>query len=150
MVLADAVHVLSRVSRSGSRKPRKEFYAKLKEALLISPFPPLSYPALERIPNSVQLWKETVNRQRCPSPSLPRSRSYPLSVELRPALAHLEVPERAKAVLNKARKAVLSRNLDSRLSFTRTRSQSTHQNYHHLNPLAHSRASFTLTSLYFL
>jgi pre-mRNA-processing factor 6 len=62
------------------------------------------YPALEHIPNSVRLWKETVN---LPPPLLSHAvKVIPLSVELWLALGCLEVPERAKAVLNKARKAV--------------------------------------------
>ena len=70
----------------------------------------VSFLALEHIPNSVRLWKETVNLE--PSPTDARillSRAVeviPLSVELWLALARLETPERAKAVLNKARKAV--------------------------------------------
>jgi pre-mRNA-processing factor 6 len=66
--------------------------------------------ALEHIPNSVLLWKETVNLE--PSPTDARillSRAVeviPLSVELWLTLARLETPDRAKAVLNKARKAV--------------------------------------------
>lgn len=68
------------------------------------------YPALEHIPNSVWLWKETVNFESSATDArILLSRAVeviPLSVELWLALARLEVPERAKAVLNKARKAV--------------------------------------------
>ena len=68
------------------------------------------YPALEHIPNSVRLWKETVNLESSATDArILLSRAVeviPLSVELWLALARLEVPERAKAVLNKARKAV--------------------------------------------
>ena len=112
VVLANAFRVLGRMSRSGSRRPKKEFYAKLKKALLIREYRFIS-------PSIIQLYSQFCstmegNRQpwifchRCPNPCLPRSRSYALSVELRLALAHLEVPERAKAVLDKARKAVLT------------------------------------------
>ena len=69
-----------------------------------------SYPALEHIPNSVRLWKETVNLESSATDArILLSRAVeviPLSVELWLALARLEVPERAKAVLNRARKAV--------------------------------------------
>jgi pre-mRNA-processing factor 6 len=68
------------------------------------------YSALEHIPNSVRLWKETVNLESSATDArILLSRAVeviPLSVELWLALARLEVPERAKAVLNKARKAV--------------------------------------------
>ena len=66
--------------------------------------------ALQHIPNSVRLWKETVNLESSATDArILLSRAVeviPLSVELWLALARLEVPERAKAVLNKARKAV--------------------------------------------
>jgi pre-mRNA-processing factor 6 len=66
--------------------------------------------ALEHIPNSVRLWKETVNLETSPADArILLSRAVeviPLSVELWLALARLETPEDAKAVLNKARKAV--------------------------------------------
>jgi len=66
--------------------------------------------ALEHIPNSVRLWKETVNLESSATDArILLSRAVeviPLSVELWLALARLETPERAKAVLNKARKAV--------------------------------------------
>jgi pre-mRNA-processing factor 6 len=66
--------------------------------------------ALEHIPNSVRLWKETVNLESSASDArILLSRAVeviPLSVELWLALARLETPEKAKAVLNKARKAV--------------------------------------------
>jgi pre-mRNA-processing factor 6 len=84
-----------------------------------SRFPPFSSPipnhqsfppALEHIPNSVRLWKETVNLESSATDArilLARAvEVIPLSVELWLALARLETPERAKAVLNKARKAV--------------------------------------------
>lgn len=68
------------------------------------------YVALENIPNSVRLWKETVNLETSASDArILLSRAVeviPLSVELWLALARLETPERAKAVLNKARKSV--------------------------------------------
>jgi pre-mRNA-processing factor 6 len=66
--------------------------------------------ALEHIPNSVHLWKETVNLETSPADAriLPSRavEAIPPSVELWLALAHLEMPENAKAVLNKACKAV--------------------------------------------
>ena len=66
--------------------------------------------ALENIPNSVRLWKETVNLESSASDArILLSRAVeviPLSVELWLALARLETPDRAKAVLNKARKSV--------------------------------------------
>lgn len=66
--------------------------------------------ALEHIPNSVRLWKETVNLESSQNDArILLSRAVeviPLSVELWLALARLETPERARAVLNKARKAV--------------------------------------------
>ncbi|KAJ7507503.1 PRP1 splicing factor, N-terminal-domain-containing protein [Mycena galericulata] len=65
---------------------------------------------LEHIPNSVRLWKETVNLESSAADArILLSRAVeviPLSVELWLALARLETPERAKSVLNKARKAV--------------------------------------------
>jgi pre-mRNA-processing factor 6 len=65
---------------------------------------------VEHIPNSVRLWKETVNLETNPADArIILSRAVeviPLSVELWLALARLETPERAKAVLNKARKAI--------------------------------------------
>ena len=68
------------------------------------------HPALEYIPNSVRLWKETDNLESSGTDArILLSRAVeviPLSVELWLALARLEVPERAKAVLNKGRKAV--------------------------------------------
>jgi pre-mRNA-processing factor 6 len=68
------------------------------------------FTALEHIPNSVRLWKETVNLESSHNDArILLSRAVeviPLSVELWLALARLETPERAKAVLNKARKAV--------------------------------------------
>ena len=73
--------------------------------------PSLKLPlALEHIPNSVRLWKETVNLESSASDArILLSRAVeviPLSVELWLGLARLETPEKAKAVLNKARKAV--------------------------------------------
>jgi pre-mRNA-processing factor 6 len=66
--------------------------------------------ALEHIPNSVRLWKETVNLETSPVDArviLARAvEVIPQSVELWLALARLETPEKAKTVLNKARKAV--------------------------------------------
>lgn len=74
-------------------------------ASLISPIP-----ALEHIPNSVRLWKETVNLESSAVDArILLSRAVeviPQSVELWLALARLETPDKAKAVLNKARKAV--------------------------------------------
>jgi len=65
---------------------------------------------LEHIPNSVRLWKETVNLEDSPADArvlLGRAvEVIPSSVELWLALARLETPLRAQAVLNKARKAV--------------------------------------------
>jgi pre-mRNA-processing factor 6 len=66
--------------------------------------------ALEQIPNSVRLWKETVNLETSAADArviLARAvEVIPQSVELWLALARLETPEKAKGVLNKARKAV--------------------------------------------
>ncbi|PPQ85952.1 LOW QUALITY PROTEIN: hypothetical protein CVT25_001803 [Psilocybe cyanescens] len=66
--------------------------------------------ALEHIPNSVRLWKETVNLESSTADArilLARAvEVIPLSVELWLALARLENPEKAKKVLNCARKAV--------------------------------------------
>jgi pre-mRNA-processing factor 6 len=68
------------------------------------------YVALEHIPNSVRLWKETVNLETSAADArIILSRAVeviPLSVELWLALARLETPERAKGVLNKARKSI--------------------------------------------
>ena len=70
----------------------------------------MPYLALEHIPNSVRLWKETVNLESSITDArvlLSRAvEVIPLSVELWLALARLETPEKAKSVLNKARKAV--------------------------------------------
>ena len=58
--------------------------------------------ALEHIPNSVHLWKETVNLEASPvdvRTLLSRAvEVIPLSVELCLALARLEMPKNAKAV----------------------------------------------------
>jgi pre-mRNA-processing factor 6 len=66
--------------------------------------------ALEHIPTSVRLWKETVNLETSASDArilLARAvEVIPSSVELWLALARLETPEKAKGVLNKARRAV--------------------------------------------
>ena len=66
--------------------------------------------ALESIPNSVRLWKETVNLESSAVDArILLSRAVeviPQSVELWLTLARLETPKQAKAVLNKARKAV--------------------------------------------
>lgn len=65
---------------------------------------------MEQIPNSVRLWKETVNLEdSIVDARILLSRAVeviPLSVELWLTLARMETPEKAKAVLNKARKAV--------------------------------------------
>jgi len=62
------------------------------------------------IPNSVRLWKETVNLEtEAADARILLSRAVeviPQSVELWLALARLETPKQARAVLNKARKAV--------------------------------------------
>ena len=109
---------LGRVSRVGSRlliqnmthQPGfgREFYVKVKK-LFIEIYEYklfFFYPALEHIPNSVRLWKETVDLESSPTDAqILRSHAVeviPLSVELWMALARLEVPECAKAVLNKA------------------------------------------------
>ena len=59
--------------------------------------------ALEHIPNSVRLWKKTVNLETSPADAhLLLSRAVeviPLSVELWLALSRLKMPESAKAVL---------------------------------------------------
>jgi pre-mRNA-processing factor 6 len=66
--------------------------------------------ALEHIPNSVHLWKETVNLETSPVDAhMLLSRAVeviPFSVELWLALARLETPDKAKSILNKARKAI--------------------------------------------
>jgi pre-mRNA-processing factor 6 len=66
--------------------------------------------ALEFIPNSVRLWKETVNLEDDPEDArilLTRAvEVIPTSVELWLTLARLETPENAKAVLNSARKRI--------------------------------------------
>lgn len=66
--------------------------------------------ALEQIPNSVVLWKQTISLETEPADALVLlSRAVevlPHSVELWLALARLETPDKAKKVLNKARKAV--------------------------------------------
>jgi hypothetical protein len=96
-----------------THRPKREFYVKVKKPFFIEIYeyqPNLSYSALEHIPNSVRLWKETVNLESSATDArILLSRAVeviPLSVELWLALARLEVPERAKSVLNKARKAV--------------------------------------------
>ena len=94
-----------------THRPKREFYVKVKITFLeIYEYQLIFYPALEHIPNSVRLWKETVNLESSATDArILLSRAVeviPLSVELWLALARLEVPERAKAVLNKARKAV--------------------------------------------
>ncbi|KAF8503248.1 hypothetical protein F5888DRAFT_1799581 [Russula emetica] len=71
--------------------------------------------ALEHTPNSVRLWKETVNLETSPADArtlLSRAvEVIPLSVELWLALVRLETPEKAKRVLNKARKAAYAAEL---------------------------------------
>ena len=106
LAAADLEHDASakkRVLRKGIKK--KKFLLDIYEYQRV-----LFYPALEHIPNSVRLWKETVNLESSATDArILLSRAVeviPLSVELWLALARLEVPERAKAVLNKARKAV--------------------------------------------
>lgn len=68
------------------------------------------HPALEFIPNSVRLWKETVNLEDDPEDArilLTRAvEVIPTSVELWLTLARLETPENAKSVLNSARKRI--------------------------------------------
>jgi len=92
-------------------KQRREYYEKVRliDTFSISVLIHVSA-ALEHIPNSVRLWKETVNLESSHNDArILLSRAVeviPLSVELWLALARLETPERAKAVLNKARKAV--------------------------------------------
>lgn len=65
---------------------------------------------MEHNPNSVRLWKETVNLESSASDArilLARAvEVIPQSVDLWLALARLETADKAKAVLNKARKAV--------------------------------------------
>lgn len=67
-------------------------------------------PALEYIPASVRLWKETVKLEDNPEDArILLSRAVeviPTSQELWLALARLETPERARGVLNKARKTI--------------------------------------------
>jgi len=66
--------------------------------------------ALEYIPNSVKLWRKTVNLEDNPADArvlLARAvEVVPLSVELWLALARVETPDKATAVLNKARKTI--------------------------------------------
>jgi pre-mRNA-processing factor 6 len=66
--------------------------------------------ALEFIPNSVRLWKETVNLEDDPEDArilLTRAvEVIPTSVELWLTLARLETPENAKKVLNSARQRI--------------------------------------------
>lgn len=66
--------------------------------------------ALEFVPNSVKLWRKTVNLEDDPADArvlLARAvEVVPLSVELWLALARIEKPEKARGVLNKARKAI--------------------------------------------
>lgn len=66
--------------------------------------------ALEMVPNSVKLWRNTVNLEDDPADArLLLSRAVevvPLSVELWLALARIERPEKARAVINKARKTI--------------------------------------------
>lgn len=66
--------------------------------------------ALEHIPNSVRLWKETVNLESSASDArILLSRAVeviPQSVELWLALARLETPEKARSVINTARKTI--------------------------------------------
>ena len=65
---------------------------------------------MEHIPNPVHLWKETVNLETNPADAhiilSCAVEVIPLSVELWLALARLETPERVKAVVNEARKAI--------------------------------------------
>jgi pre-mRNA-processing factor 6 len=72
--------------------------------------------ALEHIPNSVHLWKETVNLETSAVDArILLSHAVeviPLSLDLWLALARLETPDKAKAVLIKP--ANRSRNLDCR------------------------------------
>jgi len=85
--------------------------AKVRECpITIYSFTEGKFQALEQIPNSVRLWKETVNLESSANDArILLSRAVeviPLSVELWLALARLESPAKAKSVLNKARKAV--------------------------------------------
>lgn len=67
-------------------------------------------PAVETIPNSVALWKETVNLETDPADArilLARAVEFiPTSVDLWLTLARLEDPESAKKVLSKAGKTI--------------------------------------------
>ena len=69
-----------------------------------------SYLAVETIPNSVTLWKETVNLETDPADArilLARAVEFvPSSVDLWLTLARLETPQAAQMVLNKARKTI--------------------------------------------
>lgn len=95
-----------------NRSPKSVSYEKVGNSATVDAEKPsdLFYQALEHIPNSVRLWKETVNLESSVVDArILLSRAVeviPLSVELWLALARLETPEKAKAVLNKARKAV--------------------------------------------
>lgn len=68
------------------------------------------FSALEFIPNSVRLWKETVNLEDDPEDArilLTRAvEVIPTSVELWLTLARLETPQNAKKVLNSARQRI--------------------------------------------
>lgn len=111
------------MSRSGSRQhhsrrtsaERRTFFERVRYVpclIVISsadiPARPLS--ALETIPNSVTLWKETVNLETDPADArvlLARAVEFiPSSVDLWLTLARLETPENAQKVLNKAGKAI--------------------------------------------
>jgi pre-mRNA-processing factor 6 len=71
---------------------------------------PLLVAAVETIPNSVTLWKETVNLETDPADArvlLARAVEFvPTSVDLWLTLARLETPENAQKVINKARKTI--------------------------------------------
>ena len=66
--------------------------------------------ALDHLPTSVALWKEAVNLEEETADArlmlAKATELVPLSVELWLALARLETPENAQAIINKARKAV--------------------------------------------
>ena len=95
----------SGIARDGSEREEKSFAKRYA-----CPKDPADGKALEFVPNSVRLWKETVNLEDDPEDArilLTRAvEVIPNSVELWLTLARLETPENAKKVLNSARSRI--------------------------------------------
>ncbi|KAJ9667764.1 U4/U6 x U5 tri-snRNP complex subunit Prp1 [Coniosporium apollinis] len=102
VIAANAIKALPRSTRLWTTAMNLETDIRAKKRVLRQ--------ALDHIPQSVQLWREAVNLEEDPADArlllAKATEVIPLATELWLALARLETPENARAVLNKARKAV--------------------------------------------